>query len=182
MGRRVLPVFLAIVAAILDGHGSHGLARDALLAAVPFAAVAALLSFGEYLEAREDAVLGLQALLCGAAATCSWSRAPRGRPRRPRTPCRPWGCSALVGCLAVFAVKASVAAVQHGRRLRSAPREALTDFGPPVSDPLTRPLLERERARCRLGDVDQRLDGEERADRNDEAESDADAQGDLPRG
>ena len=67
MGGRVFPVLLAIVAAILDGHGSHGLARDALLAAVPFAAVAALLAFGEYLEAREDAVVGLQALLWGAA-------------------------------------------------------------------------------------------------------------------
>ena len=69
MGRRVLPVVLTIAAAILDGHGSHGLARDALLAAVPFAAVAALLAFGEYLEAREDAVIGLQALLWGAATT-----------------------------------------------------------------------------------------------------------------
>ena len=74
----------------LDGHGSHGLARDALLAAVPFAAVAALLSFGEYLEAAR----GCRGRPAGAPLgrlppTCvvSW---PRGRRRRTRQPCRPW--------------------------------------------------------------------------------------------
>ena len=50
MGRRALPGILAIVAAFADAHGSHGLAFDLLLAAIPFAAVAALISFGAYLE------------------------------------------------------------------------------------------------------------------------------------
>ena len=118
-------MLLTIVAAVLDGHGSHGLARDALLAAVPFAAVAALLSFGEYIESREDAVIGLQALLWGAATTmAARCRRRRGGPARSRPPLRRItidygtpGRSALVGCLGVFAVKATVAAVQQARRL-----------------------------------------------------------------
>ena len=109
---------LAIAAAILDGHGSHGLARDALLAAVPFAAVAALLSFGEYLEAREDAVVGLQALLWGLPLTTLLVVSCAARsPEASTHTLPPLGRSALVGCLAVFALKATVAAVQHGRRL-----------------------------------------------------------------
>jgi hypothetical protein len=117
VGRRVFPVILAIVAAILDGHGSHGLARDALLAAVPFAAVAALLSFGEYLEARADAVIGLQALLWGVAATLLVVSCAARSPEAATHTLPPLGRSALVGCLAIFALKATVAAVQHGRRL-----------------------------------------------------------------
>jgi hypothetical protein len=117
VGRRVFPVLLTIAAAILDGHGSHGLARDALLAAVPFAAVAALLAFGEYLEAREDAVVGLQALLWGAATTLLVVSCAARSPEAATHTLPPLGRSALVGCLAVFAVKATVAAVQQARRL-----------------------------------------------------------------
>jgi hypothetical protein len=113
----VLPVLLTIVAAVLDGHGSHGLARDALLAAVPFAAVAALLSFGEYIESREDAVIGLQALLWGAATTLLVVSCAARSPEAATNALPPLGRSALVGCLGVFAVKATVAAVQQARRL-----------------------------------------------------------------
>ena len=59
----MLPALLVLVAAYADGRGSHGVAFDALLVAVPFAAVAALAGFAAYLDAREDAIAGLQALL-----------------------------------------------------------------------------------------------------------------------
>jgi hypothetical protein len=109
VGRRVFPVLLAIAAAILDGHGSHGLARDALLAAVPFAAVAALMAFGEYLEAREDAVVGLQALLWGAATTLLVVSCAARSPETATHTLPPLGRSALMGCLAVFTVEANMA-------------------------------------------------------------------------
>ena len=63
MGRRVLPALLTVAAAFADAHGAHGLAFDALLGAIPFAAVSSLVAFGAYLDRREDAVAGLQALL-----------------------------------------------------------------------------------------------------------------------
>jgi hypothetical protein len=113
----VLPVILAIAAAILDGHGSHGLARDALLAAVPFAAVAAILAFGEYIESNEDPVIGLQALLWGAATTLLVVSCAARSPEAATHTLPPLGRSALIGCLAVFALKASVSAVHRGRRL-----------------------------------------------------------------
>jgi hypothetical protein len=117
VGRRLLPVILAIAAAVLDGHGQHGLARDALLGAVPFAAVAALLAFGEYLEATEDAVIALQALLWGIATTLLVVSCAARAPETATHALPPLGRSALIGCLAVFLLKASVAAVHHGRRL-----------------------------------------------------------------
>src|SRR4051794_17698055 len=63
VGRRVLPVVLTVLAALADARGAYGLAFDELVGAIPFAAVAAVVGFGEYLERREDAVGGLQALL-----------------------------------------------------------------------------------------------------------------------
>ena len=44
--RRVLPGLLAIAAFYADGRGSHGLAFDALLGAIPFAAGAAIMATG----------------------------------------------------------------------------------------------------------------------------------------
>ena len=54
MARRWLPLGLALLAAVLDALGSHGLAFHALLVAVPAAAVGALGSFGELLDLRSD--------------------------------------------------------------------------------------------------------------------------------
>jgi hypothetical protein len=60
---------LAVLAAVADGHGAHALAFDALLGAVPFTAVAALIAFGAYLEDRARTIDGLQALLWTLALT-----------------------------------------------------------------------------------------------------------------
>ena len=56
MGRRALPALLAVIAAVADAHGSHGLAFYALLAAVPFASASAIVAFGEFLDRDEEAV------------------------------------------------------------------------------------------------------------------------------
>ena len=115
MGRRVLPVLLVLAAGVAEARGAHGLAFDALLAAVPFTAVAGLVSFGAYLERREDALGGIQALLwalslCLVVLSCAV--------RSPATEAGvvpPLGSSALVACLAIFVLKALVATAPYAR-------------------------------------------------------------------
>ena len=115
MGRRFFPGLLVAVAALADSRGRHGLALDALLAAVPFAAVAAIAAFGGYLDRRDDAVVALQALLWGVAlvllvVSCEVrSNAINGVPRL--------AISSLVACLGVFVIKVAVAVAPHARRL-----------------------------------------------------------------
>ena len=117
VGRRVLPAVLAVTAAVADARGAHGLAFDALLAAVPFAAVSALVSFGAYLEEREDAVCGLQALLWTLATTLLVLSCAARSPATETHALPPLGASALAGCLAVFGIKLCVAAAPYLRRL-----------------------------------------------------------------
>jgi hypothetical protein len=114
MGRRVLPALFAVLAAIADSQGAHGLARDALFAALPFAAVGALVAFGSYLDSG-DPLAGAQAL-CSAAivaflvVSCAARNAAlHGVP--------PLGVSSLVAVLALFALKAALALAPHARRL-----------------------------------------------------------------
>jgi hypothetical protein len=111
----LLPALLVVVAAFADGRGRHALALDALLLAVPFAAVCAIAAFGGYLDRRDDAVVALQALLWGVALvllvlSCEVrSNAIHGVP--------PLAVSSLVACLGTFAIKAAVAAAPYARRL-----------------------------------------------------------------
>ena len=115
MARRLLPAALVVVAALADSAGSHHLALDAILLAVPFAAVAALCSFGEYLDSHSDSTVGLQALLWAASVvllvlSCAVrSHAVHGVP--------PLAVTSLFMCLGIFAVKATVAAAPYARRL-----------------------------------------------------------------
>ena len=117
VGRRLLPVMLAALAALADARGAHGLAFDALLAAIPFAAVSALASFGGYLEDREDAVGGLQALLWALALGLLVLSCAARSPATETHALPPLGASALIGCLAVFAIKACVAIAPQLRRI-----------------------------------------------------------------
>jgi hypothetical protein len=111
----VLPAVLVTIAAIADAHAAHRFALDALLAAVPFTAVAAITAFGGYLDRRDDAVVALQALLWGLAlvfllVSCeARSSAMHGVP--------PLAVSTLVACLGSFAIQATVAVAPHLRRL-----------------------------------------------------------------
>jgi hypothetical protein len=110
----VLPGLLVVAAVIADSNGSHGLARDALLAGLPFAAVAALVSFGDYLDARTP-IAGLHAVTSGAIVcllvfSCAVrSGAGNGAP--------PLAGSSLVAVLALLGVKAALALVPQLRRL-----------------------------------------------------------------
>jgi hypothetical protein len=111
----VLPALLVILAAIADSRGSHGIAFDVLLCAVPFAAVAALTAFGACLDARDDALLALQALLWGLVVlllvvSCTVrSAALHGVP--------PLAVTSVIACLMIFAVMVVAAAAPYARRL-----------------------------------------------------------------
>ena len=112
----MLPGLLAVAAAYADGRGSHGLAFDALLCAIPFAAVAALESFGRFLDDRRETLDGVQAVLWAlAVALLVLSSAARSSATDSRT-LPALGASALVAALVVFAVKGCVAVVPYVRR------------------------------------------------------------------
>jgi hypothetical protein len=117
VGRRVLPALLVVAAALADARGAHGLAFDALLGAIPFAAVSALVGFGEYLERREDSVAGLQALLWTLAVALLVLSCAARSPATDTHALPPLGASALVGCLAVLALKVCVALAPQLRRV-----------------------------------------------------------------
>ena len=117
VGRRALPALLAIVAAVADSRGAHGLAFDALLAA----AVIGLVCFGEYLEERPGSLAGFQSLLWGLALaflvlSCA-ARSPAAQTQTLPT----LGASALVACLVVFGLKVVLAGVPFVRRLALQP-------------------------------------------------------------
>ncbi len=121
VGRRALPALLAVCAAVADARGAHGLAFDALLAAVPVAAVLALVCFGEYLEQRSGPLAGFQSLLWGLALaflvlSCA-ARSPAAETQTLPT----LGASALVACLVVFGLKAVLAGAPYLRRLALQP-------------------------------------------------------------
>ena len=114
----MLPALLALVAAAADSTGAHDLGFYMLGTALPFTAVAALASFGAYLETREDAVGALQALLWGVAVVLL-VLACAVRSQSLEVP--PLAASALVACLGVFAIKAVLAAAPLARRLALRP-------------------------------------------------------------
>ena len=89
VGRRALPALLAVIAAAADARGAHGLAFDALLAAVPFTAVTALVCVRRVPRASRRARWAASSRCCGASRSrSSFSRVPRARllprPRRSR--------------------------------------------------------------------------------------------------
>jgi hypothetical protein len=115
MGRRFLPAALVLVAAFADSAGSHRLALDMLLLAVPLAAVAALCSFGEYLDSHSDSTAGLQSLLWAVSVvllvlSCALRRQTlHGVPHLAMT--------SLFMSIGIFGVKAAIAVAPHARRL-----------------------------------------------------------------
>ena len=108
---------LVVVASFADARGAHGLAFNALLGAIPFAAVSALAGFGEYLERREDAIAGLQALLWTLAVGLLVLSCAARSPATETDALPPLGASALIACLAVLAIKACVAVAPQLRRV-----------------------------------------------------------------
>jgi hypothetical protein len=114
MGRRVLPALFVAVAAIADSAGDHGLAGNALLFALPFAAVSALVAFGGFLDSRER-FSGIQALCSGTIVvllvlSCAVrSNAVHGVP--------PLAVSSLVAVVGLFVLKGLLAVGPLWRRL-----------------------------------------------------------------
>jgi hypothetical protein len=118
VGRRALPALLTLLAAVADSAGAHTLGFYALLAAVPFAAVAGLVAFGDSLDAQGDAVSSLQALLWGVAVfllvlSCAVRSQSLGVP--------PIASSAMVACLGVFGIKLVLAVAPYALRLALRP-------------------------------------------------------------
>jgi hypothetical protein len=138
MARRLGPVALVIGAAFADRAGAHGLAFDAILLAVPATAVAGLAAFAEQLERGTSR---LQATLWAAALAFVVVGAAARAPALAEGRVPPLAGMALVACLGLFCAQALASVVAE---------------------------LERERARRALRDVDQGLDGEERAYGHDE--------------
>ena len=107
---------LVTVALGADWFGDHGLARNALLFALPFAAVAALVAFGAFLDSRER-FSGLHALCSGLIVallvlSCAVrSSAVHGVP--------PLAASSLLAVVGLLVLKGALAAVPHWRRLGS---------------------------------------------------------------
>jgi hypothetical protein len=104
-----------VVAAVADSHGSHGLAFDALIAAVPFTAVAGLGAFDVYLSERERPLAGLQALLWLLALTMLVVSCAARSPATQMHTLPPLGASALAALLGVYVVKALLALAPYAR-------------------------------------------------------------------
>ena len=127
MGRRALLLALVAAAPVADAAGAHGLAFWLLVGAVPTAAACGLTSYGAFLERRDDVVVSLQALLwiptlgllLAAAAARGPAIASSGVPRL--------GVTALIGCVALLALKAAVfACVELYRGSSSASSVSMT--------------------------------------------------------
>lgn len=113
--RRALPVVLAVIAAVADSRGAYGLASSALLAAVPFTAVAALLSFGEYLEKRGRWIVGTQSLLWALGLTLVVLSCAVRSPTTQSHEVPALASSALTACLGVYVLKALLALAPYAR-------------------------------------------------------------------
>lgn len=114
MARRTLPVLLVVLAAIADAAGAHGLARDGVLAALPFASVAALVRFGDFVDGRAR-LAGAQSFCYGMIVallvlSCALrSGSAHGVPAL--------AVSSLLAALALFALKGALAVLPHWRRI-----------------------------------------------------------------
>lgn len=104
-----------MVAAVADSRGAHGLAFDALIAAVPFTAVAALGAFDVFLGDRDRPLIGLQALLWLLALTMLVLSCAARSPATQMHTVPPLGASALAALLVVYGVKALVALAPYAR-------------------------------------------------------------------
>jgi hypothetical protein len=98
---RLAPVALVVAAALADHFGSHALAFDALLIAVPAAAFAGLQSVAE----RREAAPYVWALVLGLLLIATAARAPAVGDTTVPAVAR----SALLACVGVFCLQALAA-------------------------------------------------------------------------
>lgn len=122
MATRWFPFGLALLAAGLDAAGSHGPAFYLLLAAVPAAAVSALGSLGELLDARADGRAGpgllLQPLLSAVAVALLVGSAAVRAPAIGDQLVPALAGDALTACLCILSLEALVAVFAEPRPAR----------------------------------------------------------------
>jgi hypothetical protein len=123
MTTRLASISLVVCAALADAAGRHSLAYYALVLAVPLVAVAALSALGDVLDgsSAEPHARGMAALTALALPFVLLGAAVRA-PLLADGPPPAIGVTAVVGCLALFAVQALLAAtlVVPRERLRTA--------------------------------------------------------------
>jgi hypothetical protein len=161
VARRAVPAGLVVAAAFADGSGSASAAFYAFLALVVVTAVIALNTYGELVEApstkgQDETTRRLQALLwavlLGFAVLGAAARAPAvSEGAIPHI-----GSTVVIVSLLVLCTEGIVELVAMSRRQPLRLRAAAA----PVSE------RERERRGRVLGEVDQRLNREEGADRD----------------
>jgi hypothetical protein len=117
---RALPAALVLVATVADSVSRPGLAFYALLAAVPFAAIAALSALGDVLDrssrSRGDALGSLQTLLWTAALVLIVSATSARSGVLDGAPAASFGEPALVACIGALGLESLLAAFAHARR------------------------------------------------------------------
>lgn len=120
MPMRLVSVSLVLGGALADAAGEHGLAYYLLVGAVPVVAIAALAALGEVLDGtaaapHDRAVAALSALVLPCVLLGTAVRAPLLTDGPPPA----IGVTAIVACLALFAVQTLLTATA------SVPRERL---------------------------------------------------------
>lgn len=110
MTMRVTTVCLVLLAALADSAGWHNLGYVALVGAVPAAAIAALLGFGDLLEEQgHERTERVQALLQASALALILLAAAVRAPLLNQDGIPALGVTAVVACLVVFAVQVLLA-------------------------------------------------------------------------
>ena len=110
MTMRVTTVCLVLIAALADSAGWHDLGYVALVGAVPAAAIAALLGFGDLLEEHgHQPAEHVQALLQAAALVLILLAAVVRAPLLNQEGIPALGITAVVVCLVLFAVQVLLA-------------------------------------------------------------------------
>ena len=113
MASRVIPVVLVLLTALADAYGLHRVGFYLLVAAVPAAAVAALWSVGEMIEPRTSptsaAAVRLGGLLSALVLVAVLGAAGARGQATDTSTVPPASASALVTCLALFALQGAVA-------------------------------------------------------------------------
>lgn len=115
VSHRLLPALFVLTAVGADGSGAHALARGALLAALPFAAVAAIASVSDWLDRREETLILLHSLLSALILVLLVvSSALRSSGSAQVSPA---AAAALFAAAGLFALKAAAAGPSVARAL-----------------------------------------------------------------
>ena len=119
MTMRAIAVGLVLIAALADSAGSHALGYYALVGAVPAAAVAALLAFGDLLDGPAATTYDRgQAVLAGLALPFLLVATAVRAPLLSDGDVPALGVTATAICLVIFATQALLAGIAHVPGLR----------------------------------------------------------------